>query len=512
MHQQGEVLAGKANAADVERLTSETTAFHAGFSAGIAELQEWLRNVQSGVQQQGEALAGKANAVDVERLSSETTAFHAGFSAGIAELQEWLRNVQSGVQQQGEALAGKANAADVERLSSETTAFQAGISAGIAELQEWLRNVQSGVRQQGEALAGKANSADVERLTSEMTAFHAGFSSGIAELQEWLRNLSAAIERQASHPPAELIEMEQRRLIEPWKAEISENLHGLRNQAETWSRTTAARIDELKRHQSDHQSVLREQERRYLRILSEIAAILPKEPAVAATVAKGEEGRLMDRLYARFEDRFRGDRADIRQRLEIYLPEVRNSGAGTLRAPVLDIGCGRGEWLELLTAEGLVGRGIDTSAAFAALAEKLGIEAEKADALAHLRAQPDGSLGAVTAFHLVEHLPFTVLLALIAECHRVLRPGGLLLLETPNPGNLLVGANWFWLDPTHLRPLPPGMLQFFVAQAGFSDAAVREVNPMRTQDREQLGLHELSPGLERVLCGPMDYAIIAHRE
>src|SRR5262249_55887862 len=160
-------------------------------------------------------------------------------------------------------------------------------------------------------------------------------------------------------------------------------------------------------------------------------------------------------LYADFEDRFRGAPELIRERAEVYLPIFRAAGAGGQDRPILDLGCGRGELLEVLRKNGMSARGADTSTAFVQRCRDLGLEVEPDDAPPALRRPPGAALGAVAAIHVIDHLPLQDLAALVGESVRVLRPGGVALFETPNPRNLTVGACSFYMDPTHVRPLPP---------------------------------------------------------
>ena len=177
---------------------------------------------------------------------------------------------------------------------------------------------------------------------------------------------------------------------------------------------------------------------------------------------------LGDTFYRDFEDRHRGSRQLIAQRLAVYLPFVQPLAACYPNLPLLDLGCGRGEWLELLAARQITAYGVDTDPAMLATCQQGGLRALQADALSHLLALPTHSLLAVTGFHIAEHLPFAQLQAVIAQARRVLVPGGLLILETPNPENLLVGAAWFYLDPTHQHPLPHQLLSFLVEHQGFA--------------------------------------------
>lgn len=207
-----------------------------------------------------------------------------------------------------------------------------------------------------------------------------------------------------------------------------------------------------------------------------------REPATCATppdrVASGDGavGARFEKLYFAFEQRFRGTREDIRQRLAYYLPLLRDSVVGAQGASVLDIGCGRGEWLELLRDENIAASGVDVNEAMVAECTGRGLAVEVGDAIACLKRLPDNALGALTGFHIIEHVSLETLLELIDEAHRVLQPGGLLIFETPNPENVVVGACNFYVDPTHQRPLPPVLTQFLVEAGGFTDVAVHRVN------------------------------------
>jgi SAM-dependent methyltransferase len=211
-------------------------------------------------------------------------------------------------------------------------------------------------------------------------------------------------------------------------------------------------------------------------------------------------------FYRAFEDRYRGSRDVIKERLRAYARFT-----DTLRTlpgePVaLDLGCGRGEWLELLGENGFRAEGVDLDDGMLAACHERGLAARHADALAALRACPDASLALVSAFHLVEHLPFDLVRELIAEALRALKPGGLLIMETPNPENLTVGATSFYLDPSHLHPLPPGLLGFAADHAGFARHRI-----VRLQEDPQL--HTDAPvGLITVLEGVSpDYAVVAQK-
>jgi len=127
---------------------------------------------------------------------------------------------------------------------------------------------------------------------------------------------------------------------------------------------------------------------------------------------------------------------------------------GLKDSPILDIGCGRGEWLELLKENNLNARGLDLNQVMVRMCRDKGLNVEEGEALSFLKSLPDSSLGAVTGFHLIEHYGFEFLVKLLGEILRVLKPGGIVIFETPNPGNILVGSCNFYIDPTHNKPLP----------------------------------------------------------
>lgn len=215
---------------------------------------------------------------------------------------------------------------------------------------------------------------------------------------------------------------------------------------------------------------------------------------------------MSDSFYKAFEDRYRGSRDEIVGRLRAYLPFLAPLAANLQPARALDLGCGRGEWLELVSAHGFAAHGVDLDDGMLAACRERGLKVHTGDALAALRECADASLALVSAFHLVEHLPFDLMRELIAEALRALRPGGLLILETPNPENLSVGANSFYLDPSHHQPIPPTLLDFVVDFAGFGRRTV-----VRLQENPRARGGE-RPRLIDVLEGTSsDYAVVAQK-
>jgi SAM-dependent methyltransferase len=214
------------------------------------------------------------------------------------------------------------------------------------------------------------------------------------------------------------------------------------------------------------------------------------------------QSALQEAFYPALEQQFRGTLDEIRARQLPYQPWI----AGAPEGPVADIGCGRGEWLGLLKEWGRDGVGVDLNAVMVEELQARGLHAVHADALVWLRQQADSSLAAITSFHVVEHLPLGVLLQLVDEARRVLKPAGLLILETPNPENLLVATQSFWLDPTHQRPIPPGLLEFMAVHAG-----LRHETTLRLSPPDMDGDAIADPTLRALMMQGRDYAVVARR-
>jgi O-antigen chain-terminating methyltransferase len=216
---------------------------------------------------------------------------------------------------------------------------------------------------------------------------------------------------------------------------------------------------------------------------------------------------MIDGFYRAFEDKYRGPRDLIKLRLRVYLPFVEPLLALYEEANGIDLGCGRGEWLELLVEAGLQPYGVDLNPGMLAACQERGLNVEYKDAIEALKELPDCSQLVVSGFHFVEHLPFADLQVLVQESLRVLKPGGLLILETPNPENFVVATHYFYLDPTHQSPIPPELLSFLPEYYGFD-----RVKTVRLQESKELITGKMPLSLHDVLSGVSpDYAVIAQK-
>lgn len=184
----------------------------------------------------------------------------------------------------------------------------------------------------------------------------------------------------------------------------------------------------------------------------------------------------MDKFYKSFEDKFRGQRSEIKKRLLAYEPFLQILKQQDEKPAAVDLGCGRGEWLEILKQNGFAARGCDVSEEMLKECEKNALEAKNQGAIEFLSELEDSSLALVSAFQLVEHLEFSELCELIKQARRVLKDGGILLLETPNPENLRVATLTFYLDVTHVKPIPPMLLEYLCEFEGFNNTFMMRLN------------------------------------
>lgn len=211
-----------------------------------------------------------------------------------------------------------------------------------------------------------------------------------------------------------------------------------------------------------------------------------------------------DGFYRALEDKFRGAREIIKKRVNVYLPFVEPIAERHPGVPALDLGCGRGEWLEVLKDAGIPCEGVDQDAGMLKGCQALGLSVQQGDALRFLRTQADGSRICISLIHVVEHIPFDMVRLIVTEAKRVLVPDGILIMETPNPENVTVGACNFYTDPTHRNPLPPPLLAFVPEYSGFEMVKVLRLQEKPAlHDKTHFGVSDLLGGVSP------DYAVLA---
>ena len=410
---------------------------------------------------------------------------------------------------------------ELEGNLAEMEAARKTEAGDLSQLLETVRILQEDGERAGEHLKNLQGQADQER--DRVSVWRDEFQREAEKKAGRLEADRSQIERQGEH--LRHLQEHVNREVELLRAAHDElNRHGehLRNlQGETAKESVRAI------HYSNLEAALARLEERVLNDsiylkgeLSRHSALLQisadsamKKPGGSgdhstALLAPSEAGQL-DSFYLSFENRFRGKRSEIKDRIRFYLPVLGEVKAGQAGRPVVDLGCGRGEWLELLREEGLEAIGVDLNSAMVAQCRGRSLTATHADAIAFLRSLPDESQGAVTGFHIIEHLPLEILVELVHQTRRVLLPGGVAIFESPNCKNLMVGACNFNIDPTHRNPVHPETAQFILETDGFEEVTVHylspsELHPFNEGDKN-------SPLLTALFYGPQDFAVVGRK-
>lgn len=498
-----------------------------------AGLAEYLTNLRSGRFNKIDVLAslrfspeGKARGVTIDALSfpaflrrlyrAPLLGYLLELTVGLFRLPVLLRS-----QRQLEAYS----VAQDERLAGHMNLMNARLADAVSERSAQWANELSEVN-------GRLTE-DFARVSAQQMELAEEFSRIIGELSETVSEMSDSYRKVTGlqHQQIGALFREQQEIVEDQKRlradlqaylgaeqerarqlmeaqeKYDERLTHAGAQYDTVVGYIDARVREVSQKLQQTRTELVLNERRLTLLLEEARRRLPEPlaPAQLQTFAR-EERHGLDALYTSFEDQFRGSREDIKERFRIYVPVLRDAA---ITSDILDIGCGRGEWLEVLREEGFEARGVELNHAMVEQCAERGLDAADADAIAYLQGLPPGSLRAVTGFHFIEHLPFETLIRLLDEITRVLKPGGLVIFETPNPENVLVGSYYFYFDPTHRNPLPAAMTQFLLESRGLSRIEVMKLHPAEALRVE--GDDELTERFNTYFFGPMDYAVIGRK-
>jgi O-antigen chain-terminating methyltransferase len=383
------------------------------------------------------------------------------------------------------------------------------------ELSETLQQISAQILEITQRAAEQVQANELSlRQYADLMVKHHEFASAIearlAGSDESSQNLSEQIASQAQQLLHHKYILEQlQQIAVQQKAETQQLLGSLTEQQQQQQQLSSkirAELQPLMLRQQKAEVELLMQERRLTVLLEQITHNSATANTSVAEVAAAEEDHLLDALYASFEDEFRGTREEVSRRLQVYIPILKEAG---ITGSVLDIGCGRGEWLQLLETEAIKAQGLDRNRVFIEQCRAAGLDVVENDALIHLRNLPAESLSAVTIFHLVEHLPLETLIKVVDEIVRTLKHGGLLIVETPNPENFVVGSYTFYADPTHRNPIPSQTLQFLIEARG-----LRSLDVLKLRSRDEVKLEGDSELVTRFneyfYCAP-DYAIIARK-
>mgnify|MGYP003705887701 CR=1 FL=1 len=217
------------------------------------------------------------------------------------------------------------------------------------------------------------------------------------------------------------------------------------------------------------------------------------------------QSSIRDHFYYEFTNRFRGSYELISKRLSFYLKILeRHFDNKTMKGMLaLDLGFGRGEWLDMMKEKSVCCVGVDSNKLFFNDCKSRNLEVRHIDILDALGETADETYDLISAFHVVEHFDVNIQLHFFSELFRVLKKGGMIFIETPYNGNLDVGATGFYHDPTHVRPLHEDLGKFIIEYLGFSHIETHHLNPD--------DLYENDNSVKSRISGPRDLAIIAQK-
>lgn len=402
---------------------------------------------------------------------------HAPLGAVDRSNQGWLVRLMRGV-------ARGLFRVDLDQVEAEVDRGRAALSRETVAREELQRHLEKRLDEV---------SAVVEDVRGAYLATRSEFEQvrdGSGALQNEVESLR---DRRVPHIEGDLVRMQ--RAIEAVQA-LAEELRDRRLPA------LAARTDALVERLHEELSVLG----------GLLDRLVQGEPLRVAVEPEGEAGlpAAIAAATTRFADGFRGEQAEILGRVSEYLPLLSDA------APVLELGCGRGELLEALRDAGVKAHGVDSDPAMVAACRRLGLAAEVGDALETLRARKAGSLGGVTAIHVLEHLPAATWMSVVEAAAAALRRGGVLLVECPNPDSLRVGAGLFWMDPTHRAPVHPQALAFVMRALGLEVVETKLLHPFPPEQAlakasQPEAVRELAGRLDAWLSGPRDFLVVARK-
>jgi 2-polyprenyl-3-methyl-5-hydroxy-6-metoxy-1,4-benzoquinol methylase len=485
----------------------ETTLLNFADSPSFAALRADMERLAA--QMAAEAAARQRLALQTDALSTGLNQVRKHTDERLTRVEETIAALRSEQERAVSSLEERFAASGLaarEAVEQTTARLAARIDAEIAAREELTFRVDALDADLARAASNLAAREAVEQTTARLAARIDAEIAAREELTFRADALAADLARAASNLPArEAVEQTTARLAARIDAEIAAR-------EELTFRVDALAADLARAREGANEALrlktnLLIQSNRLDLLFSEVRHARPK----SGTEPTGRQQSLPAALYVQLEDVFRGTREDIKQRLGIYLPRLRERSIGTAAAPILDLGCGRGEWLEVAAENGMTAVGVDSNGSMVEECRKRGFSAEESGAIEFLRTLPADSQGAVTSFHMIEHIPMDSLMELLDETVRVLKPGGLAIFETPNPENVFVGSYTFYFDPTHRHPIPAPLLSFLAEARGLCSPEILFLHPYQEWQRmafddRQNGIAEF---LNRYFYGPQDYAVLA---
>jgi len=373
----------------------------------------------------------------------------------------------------------------------EQVEFNRGVMACVQSTVEALNECKQAIS----VLAGSREAGlELKDLRDHWAQWRAGWEQKLTHTEiQFLRSVSelqAAFQHRVT-----LMDANYR---EQMKAQHAEFERAMGRQHAGFERTVARQSEEIQQRFWDE--VVRARAEYERLIHSELRLVRQRASLGRAVeqVAQSAPPEFANVDWLKFAEKFRGSEDDIRARQRMYASRFAE------HAPVLDIGCGRGEMLQVFREAGIAARGIDSNDDSIALCQANALDVEKADLFAYLTDLPDGSRGGVICCQVVEHLPPARLPEMIRLVHAKLRAGGLLAIETPNPECLAIFATHFYLDPTHRHPIPPALASFYLEEAGFGLLEIERLSPAIDS---MPSLEELPEAFRKEFFGSLDYVV-----
>ena len=353
----------------------------------------------------------------------------------------------------------------------------------------------------------RTSSEELTRRLAELTAYHHELRTNAEDLKKYSDEWRAGIEERRAASEIHLLRTvsELQSAFHLRASVIEDNFREkVRQQHDDFTNELDRRtLDIQKRLWQDMEKIRGEYDRLIhteLRLLRQKQMMSSPAPPVSVVAPASHE---LEIDWARFAEQFRGPEDRIRRQQQCYV--ARFAGAP---GEILDLGCGRGEFLEAAKAAGLAARGIDQNHESVALCRSKGLDVEQGDIFEYLGTLADGSLGGAYCAQVVEHLPPPAIPRLVNLLAQKLRLGALVAIETPNPECLAIFATHFYLDPTHTRPVPSPLLRFYLEEAGFGSIQIERLTPA-VESMPELG--ELPAAVRERFFGGLDYGIVARK-
>jgi len=361
-----------------------------------------------------------------------------------------------------------------------------------------LRTFESGLARRVDLIAGTSDEVkdDLDRISSVLKILTKDMSSSVENLHSEVLAFQATINARTENRLTSLTKDMSEHVDVAVSGAVSQLRESVAERLEVFAREITALGAEMRISHDD------------LRILA------TSQSANLTTQSTDTEHHSRTRVidssfYAALERQLRGAEDEILARFEDYADVVREI-PGSLE-PFVDLGCGRGEFLVFLREHGIEAFGVDSDPSAIDRCIRSGLKVQQQNLRAFLDNAGDDSACGISLFHVIEHFAVDDALTILRQCRRVIRPSGILIIETPNPKNLRVGSTNFWLDPTHVRPYPPELLRFMVEFVGFGSTDTRFLRSneeIYSNDLKQTGGKLALDAMIAAVDGPLDYAVI----